>query len=66
MRELDVVLARYLEDDYPAALPSERRAFEALLELQDPELLAYLVGRVAPPADPDLAHVLERLSRHRG
>lgn len=66
MRELDVVLARYLEHDYPAATQAERQAFEALLKLQDPELFSYLVGRIAPPADPDLAHVLERIARYRG
>lgn len=66
MRELDVVLARYLEHDYPAATQAERRAFEALLELQDPDLFGHLVGRLALPSDPDLAHVLELLARHRG
>jgi len=61
MRELDVLLARYLEDVYPHASPAHREAFEALLELQDPTILAYVVGR-ASPADPNLADVIKQLT----
>ena len=66
MRELDVVLARYLEGDYSQATAAERRAFEALLEMQDPDLFGFLIGRTALPADPDMAHVLKVLAHHRG
>jgi len=65
MRELDVVLARYLEDVYPQASDAERRAFEALLDLQDPDLMSFLVGRSAPPADPEMAHVLKVFAQYR-
>ena len=61
MRELDVVLQRYLENRYPAADAIERQAFEALLELQDPQLFAYLLGSDAP-TDPQLADVVARLT----
>lgn len=44
MKELDVLLERYLEHAYPAADESRRQAFARLLELQDPELHAQLVG----------------------
>lgn len=64
MRELDVVLQRYLERDYPAAGAAERQAFEALLELQDPQLLAYLLGSEAP-TDPQCADVVAKLSLAR-
>jgi antitoxin CptB len=64
MRELDVVLQRYLDTHYLQASERERRAFEALLEQQDPELLGFLMGR-AQPSDPDQAHVVVRLS-HTG
>ena len=64
MRELDVVLQRYLEHSYPAASALEQHAFEALLELQDPQLFAYLLGSEAP-SDPQLAHVVARLT-HAG
>ena len=61
MRELDVVLQRYLENDYSAAPAAEQRAFEALLDEQDPQLLAFLMGRERP-ADLDQAHVVNKLT----
>jgi antitoxin CptB len=64
MRELDVVFQRYLDNDYASAPETERRAFEALLEQQDPQLLAYLMGRELP-SDPDQVHVVAKLSHAR-
>ena len=60
MRELDVVLQRYLEQCYPGAAPAEQEAFERLLELQDPQLLAYVMRQAVP--DPELAHVIARFT----
>ena len=51
MRELDVVLTRYLDRAFAHASPRERRAFAQLLEMQDPELFAYLVGRAEPEGE---------------
>ncbi|MGC3980739.1 MAG: succinate dehydrogenase assembly factor 2 [Steroidobacteraceae bacterium] len=62
MRELDVLLTRYFEQDYPRADAGERQAFEALLELQDPLILAYLVGTQTPDRQ-DIAHVIRQLTR---
>ena len=42
-RELDLLLSRYLENDYDRARPEERAAFEKLLELPDPELYRLLI-----------------------
>ena len=44
MRELDVVLGSYLEKSYQDADPSEQKAFERLLQLEDPRLYALLMG----------------------
>jgi antitoxin CptB len=60
MRELDVLLLRYLEQEYPAASAAERAAFAQLLELQDPDVFGYLVGRQTPP-EGELRHVLARI-----
>jgi antitoxin CptB len=60
MRELDLLLLRYLERDYPSAPVAERQAFATLLSCQDPEILALLTGR-ARADDAALAHVVERL-----
>lgn len=61
MRELDVLLARYLDRVYPQATEAQRRTFEALLELQDPLILAYVVG-TERPAEPSMADVIQQLT----
>lgn len=58
MRELDVVLLAYLEDSYPGAQPRHQAAFARLLELQDPDIMAFLTRRAEPP-DADLADVVD-------
>ena len=65
MRELDVVLLRYLEEDYPRASQADRAAFAQILELQDPEIFGYLVGRQAP-AETSLGNVVARIRRVDG
>jgi antitoxin CptB len=64
MRELDVLLLRYLEQEYPAAPPADRAAFARILDLQDPDLFGYLVGRDTP-TDAGLRHVLARIRHDR-
>ena len=55
--ELDRLLLRYASERYGLAGPEERVAFERLLELSDPELLALLTGRAAPSQGAE-AHVV--------
>lgn len=62
MRELDVLLLCYLERDWPTASQAERATFRDLLEWQDPEINALLLGRTEPE-DEALARVLEHLRR---
>ena len=64
MKELDLVLVRYLEQEYPSASPADRAAFARILDLQDPELVGYLVGRDSP-TDAGLCHVLARIRHDR-
>lgn len=45
MKELDELLLGYLARHYPQAPETERLRFEALLELPDPLLWAYVSGR---------------------
>jgi antitoxin CptB len=58
MRELDVLLARFL-DTCPDGLGDARPAFERLLELPDPALMECLVLGRAPP--PGLEDIVERI-----
>jgi antitoxin CptB len=62
MRELDELLRRYLDEDYPQASPEERAAFTQFLELQDPEIFGYLVGR-QPTTEASLKSVVARIRR---
>jgi antitoxin CptB len=61
MRELDVLLERYLRERYPSAPATEQQAFEALLDLPDPELFALLLRRQVP-ADAHWSHVIAKLT----
>ena len=60
MKELDVLLCRYLERDYPLANGRNRAAFEQLLTLQDPLLHAYFTGSLKPP-DSETRYVVDRI-----
>jgi antitoxin CptB len=62
MKELDDLLIAYLEHEYEGSASAERAAFERLLDLPDPEIFGYLVGRDRP-ADAALSHVVARI-RH--
>jgi succinate dehydrogenase flavin-adding protein (antitoxin of CptAB toxin-antitoxin module) len=48
MRELDILLGDFLENDFPQAAPSQKAAFRALLTLPDPDLVSYLLGGEIP------------------
>lgn len=60
MKELDLLLLRYLRECWPAADATARQAFERLLELPDPVLADYLFGRLPAP-DADMARLVEAL-----
>jgi succinate dehydrogenase flavin-adding protein (antitoxin of CptAB toxin-antitoxin module) len=49
MKELDILLSRYLEERFAAASETHRQAFEALLEAPDPLIHAYCLGRLKAP-----------------
>jgi len=57
MKELDLLTLGYLERHYLTAPAEEQQAFAALLELQDPLLMSYMVGRETP-ADATMARVV--------
>ena len=45
MKELDLVMTRYLENYYEKVSTEEQAEFRQLLELQDPDLYALILGR---------------------
>ena len=63
LRELDLILQRYLSEHYPAASAADRAAFVELLEQSDADILDWLLGRSEPP--PGMANVIATLSPGR-
>lgn len=60
MKELDVILTRHFEQRYPQADAAERAAFLTLLDHEDPDLWAWVMGyRLAPEGA--LGDVIEQL-----
>ena len=64
MKELDTLLVRYLEAHYVAASAEDQGRFLELLELQDPDLAAYVLGR-ATPEDPAFAYFIQQVAAGR-
>jgi len=60
MRELDLLLTDYLENDYPQSGEDQKQAFCELLALPDPDLIAYLLGGQTP-ADIVLTNVVSQI-----
>lgn len=60
MKELDLLLERFLDCEYAASTPAAKAAFAAMLEWPDPQIMACLMQQTAPP-DPETANVVERI-----
>jgi len=60
MRELDILLERYLNNFYPDSGNAEKSAFQQLLTLSDPELADYLL-RGVPHNDILTSDVISRI-----
>lgn len=63
MKELDVLLTRYIDTCYAAASPAEQEAFVRLLGCQDPELYDLILG-VGNTDDPDERQVLGAIRQY--
>jgi len=63
MQELDILLARYVEERFPSASKCEQDAFRRLLETHDTVIYAYCLGQVKPPDD--VAALIERITAYR-
>ena len=64
MKELDILLARYVERHFCGASSREQDAFRRLLETQDATLHAYCLGSERPP--PEFAALIERIIAYPG
>ncbi len=60
MRELDVLLIHFFEASFDGLSVAQKLNFQALLELPDPDLQAYLIAGHAS-ADPELEALLVQI-----
>jgi antitoxin CptB len=61
MKELDLLLTRYVDERFCDAPPAQQEAFRRLLDAQDSAIYAYCLGQEAPPTDL-LAALIERIT----
>jgi antitoxin CptB len=61
MKELDVLLTRYVENEYCGASSAQQAAFRDLLQTQDPVIYGYFLGR-APAPTAILASLIEQIT----
>jgi antitoxin CptB len=65
MRELDALLLKFLDANATRLSEGEIACFEGILELPDPTLHAYLLGRSAPTDGPTVT-LIERIRASSG
>ena len=59
-REMDLLLLRFLEQDYPHLNSREQSLFGSLLDEADPNLYAWITGQ-APPGNPDYLPLIGKI-----
>jgi len=60
VRELDVLLGRFLDSEYPKLNDEGKQAFERFLAEQDPIIMDWLFSR-SSPEDSGIADIVARL-----
>ena len=65
VRELDVLLDRFLETEYAKLSRDETLAFEQFLEVQDPIIMDWLFGKYSPQ-DSGVLNIVKRLQALSG
>jgi antitoxin CptB len=65
MKELDVVMSRYLDQHYASASNADQEQFRALLDMPDPDLYDLLLGRSITP-DAELVRFIRLLRKLQG
>ena len=60
-REMDLLLLRFLERDYPYLDDREQSLFGALLDETDPDLYAWITGQ-SEPSNPDYLPIIGKIN----
>ncbi|MFK2894028.1 succinate dehydrogenase assembly factor 2 [Dyella flagellata] len=64
-RELDALFGGWLETSFPTADAALQRAFDELLDVQDPDLWDWVMGHARPPRIDWQAIIDDIRARHR-
>ena len=64
-REMDLLLLRFLERDYPHLGAGEQSLFGALLGEPDPDLYAWITGQTEP-SNPDYLPIIGKINNCSG
>ena len=59
-KELDVLMQKFLNENYQSAAPELQLAFEQMLDMQDPELYDLLIGK-QKSTDENINRVIEHI-----
>ena len=62
VKELDVILTRYLESEYDDSNAVDKQLFEKLLEYQDPDILHFFL-KIKEPEDEEIARIVEKIRK---
>ncbi|MGH1330845.1 MAG: succinate dehydrogenase assembly factor 2 [Paracoccaceae bacterium] len=62
IKEMDIVLSAYAEDQLAGMSVAELDLYDALLEENDQDLLTWITGQIAPPES--LASLIHAISAH--
>ena len=62
IREMDILLQRFMEQNYPGLSKAEIRLFEELLEESDLDILAWITGK-STPEKTDYQILIQRLQK---
>ena len=65
MREVDLLLGRFADASVGGMDEEQLVAFEALLDLPDPEILSWLIGEAVVPPEHDSRFVRRLIAFHR-
>jgi antitoxin CptB len=64
MREVDLILGRFADAELDRWDDGDLAAFEALLDVPDPELLGWVTGEIAVPAPSDSPFLRRLIAFH--
>ena len=65
VRELDVLLERFLQKEYPSLDEPAQHAFQRMLEMQDPTIMDCLFGKTTSE-DQEIQSIIIRLQKLSG